>query len=103
MIAVDANGADQGPSAVAEGVRRSGLPVLLFGPAAQLAGAGPQAGAASRYRIELFSVGEREHIDRIEKAGERSRRPPRKCEPAVEASASASSNVRHHTVKNLPV
>jgi hypothetical protein len=32
VIAVDANGADQGPGAVAEGVRRSGLPVLLFGP-----------------------------------------------------------------------
>jgi glycerol-3-phosphate acyltransferase PlsX len=34
MIAVDANGADQGPAAVAEGARRSGLPILLFGPAA---------------------------------------------------------------------
>ena len=43
MIAVDANGADQGPSAVAEGVRRSGLPVLLFGPAALRAGGGPPA------------------------------------------------------------
>ena len=44
MIAVDANGADQGPGAVAEGVARSGLPVLLFGPAAELAGAaGPAA------------------------------------------------------------
>jgi glycerol-3-phosphate acyltransferase PlsX len=43
MIAVDANGADQGPDAVAEGVRRSGLPVLLFGPAAELAQAGPNA------------------------------------------------------------
>jgi phosphate acyltransferase len=43
VIAVDANGADQGPGAVAEGVRRSGLPVLLFGPAAQVAGAGPHA------------------------------------------------------------
>jgi phosphate acyltransferase len=41
MIAVDANGADQGPAAVAEGVRRSGLPVLLFGPEAELSGAGP--------------------------------------------------------------
>ena len=40
MIAVDANGADQGPRAVAEGVARSGLPVLLFGPAAELADAG---------------------------------------------------------------
>ena len=40
MIAVDANGADQGPGAVAEGVRRSGLPVVLFGPQAELAGAG---------------------------------------------------------------
>ncbi|HEX6582259.1 MAG TPA: phosphate acyltransferase PlsX [Thermoleophilaceae bacterium] len=44
MIAVDANGADQGPGAVAEGVARSGLPVLLFGPAAEIAGpAGPLA------------------------------------------------------------
>ena len=33
MIAVDANGADKGPAAVAEGARRSGLDVLLFGPA----------------------------------------------------------------------
>jgi phosphate acyltransferase len=33
VIAVDANGADKGPAAVAEGARRSGLDVLLFGPA----------------------------------------------------------------------
>jgi phosphate acyltransferase len=43
VIAVDANGADHGPGAVAEGVRRSGLPVLLFGPRSELAGAGPHA------------------------------------------------------------
>jgi phosphate acyltransferase len=44
VIAVDANGADKGPAAVAEGVGRAGLPVLLFGPAAELTGpAGPQA------------------------------------------------------------
>ena len=44
MIAVDANGADQGPRAVAEGVVRSGLPVLLFGPEGEIAGpAGPHA------------------------------------------------------------
>jgi glycerol-3-phosphate acyltransferase PlsX len=43
MIAVDANGADQGPGAVAEGVRRAGLPVLLFGPAGALADAGAHA------------------------------------------------------------
>ena len=43
MISVDANGADQGPAAVAEGARRSGLPVLLFGPVASLADAGPHA------------------------------------------------------------
>jgi glycerol-3-phosphate acyltransferase PlsX len=36
VIAVDANGADQGPAAVAEGARRSGTPVLVFGPAAEL-------------------------------------------------------------------
>jgi glycerol-3-phosphate acyltransferase PlsX len=36
VIAVDANGADAGPAAVAEGARRSGENVLLFGPAAQL-------------------------------------------------------------------
>jgi phosphate acyltransferase len=43
VIAVDANGADQGPGAVAEGVRRSGLPVLLFGPRIELLGAGERA------------------------------------------------------------
>ena len=43
MIALDANGADRGPAAVAEGARRSGLPVLVFGPAAQLADAGELA------------------------------------------------------------
>jgi phosphate acyltransferase len=43
VIAVDANGADQGPAAVAEGVRRSGLPVLLLGPANELGDAGPNA------------------------------------------------------------
>ena len=44
MIAVDANGADQGPVAVADGVARSGLPVLLFGPAAEIGeSAGPRA------------------------------------------------------------
>jgi glycerol-3-phosphate acyltransferase PlsX len=43
VVAVDANGADRGPGAVAEGVRRSGLPVLLFGPADAVAGAGPHA------------------------------------------------------------
>jgi len=34
VIAVDANGADRGPAAVAEGASRAGLPVLLFGPRA---------------------------------------------------------------------
>ena len=44
MIAVDANGADKGPGAVAEGVGRSGLPVLLFGPEPEIRGpAGPRA------------------------------------------------------------
>jgi phosphate acyltransferase len=44
VIAVDANGADKGPVAVAAGVGRAGLPVLLFGPAAEVAGpAGPHA------------------------------------------------------------
>jgi len=44
VIAVDANGADRGPAAVAEGVARSRLPVLLFGPAERLRGsAGPHA------------------------------------------------------------
>jgi glycerol-3-phosphate acyltransferase PlsX len=43
VIALDANGADQGPAAVAEGARRSGLPVLLFGPAAELGEAGELA------------------------------------------------------------
>jgi phosphate acyltransferase len=44
VIAVDANGADKGPAAVAEGVGRSGLPVLLFGPESEIRGpAGPRA------------------------------------------------------------
>ena len=43
MIALDANGPDRGPAAAAEGARRSGLPVLLFGPAAELGGAGDLA------------------------------------------------------------
>ena len=41
MIAVDANGADAGPSAVAEGARLSGERVLLFGPAAEIGDPGP--------------------------------------------------------------
>jgi phosphate acyltransferase len=43
VIALDANGADAGAAAVAEGARRSGLPVLLFGPAAELRGGGEKA------------------------------------------------------------
>jgi phosphate acyltransferase len=43
VIAVDANGADRGPGAIAEGVRSSGLAVLLFGPASEVEGAGPLA------------------------------------------------------------
>jgi phosphate acyltransferase len=39
VIALDANGADAGPATVAEGARRSGVEVMLFGPAAQLEGA----------------------------------------------------------------
>ena len=38
MIALDANGADAGPAAVADGARLSGEQVLAFGPAAQLGG-----------------------------------------------------------------
>jgi phosphate acyltransferase len=44
VIALDANGADRGPAAVAEGARRSGLPVLLFGPAAELGDPGDRVG-----------------------------------------------------------
>ncbi len=40
MIALDANGADGGPALVADGARRSGESVLLFGPAAELGPAG---------------------------------------------------------------
>jgi glycerol-3-phosphate acyltransferase PlsX len=38
MIALDANGADRGPRTVAEGARRAGVPVTIFGPAAELEG-----------------------------------------------------------------
>jgi len=43
VIAVDANGADQGPGAVAEGVRRSELAALVFGPAAEIQAVGSHA------------------------------------------------------------
>ena len=36
MIAVDANGADRGPAAVAEGARQAGVPVTIFGPVSEL-------------------------------------------------------------------
>jgi phosphate acyltransferase len=39
VIALDANGADRGPAAVAEGARLAGLPVALFGPAAEMSDA----------------------------------------------------------------
>jgi glycerol-3-phosphate acyltransferase PlsX len=38
VIALDANGADRGPRSVADGARRSGVPVTIFGPAAGLEG-----------------------------------------------------------------
>jgi phosphate acyltransferase len=38
MIALDANGSDRGPRNVAEGGRRAGVPVTIFGPAAELDG-----------------------------------------------------------------
>jgi phosphate acyltransferase len=36
VIALDANGADRGPRNVAEGGRRAGVPVTIFGPATEL-------------------------------------------------------------------
>ncbi len=42
MIAVDANGADRGPAAVAEGARMSDLPVTVFGPASEFGDPGGQ-------------------------------------------------------------
>jgi glycerol-3-phosphate acyltransferase PlsX len=36
VIALDAHGADRGPGTVAEGARRAGLPVRLFGPGSEL-------------------------------------------------------------------
>ena len=43
MIALDANGADRGAGTVVEGARRAGVPVLLFGPASEIAA--PPGGA----------------------------------------------------------
>ena len=48
MIALDANGADGGPAIVAEGGRRSGADVTLFGPAAELEGFEPVVDAPVR-------------------------------------------------------
>src|SRR5207245_10498760 len=39
---LDANGADRGPATVAEGGRRSGVPVVLFGPRAEIEGFGAE-------------------------------------------------------------
>jgi glycerol-3-phosphate acyltransferase PlsX len=41
VIALDANGADRGAATVAEGGRSSGVPVRIFGPAAELGGPAP--------------------------------------------------------------
>jgi glycerol-3-phosphate acyltransferase PlsX len=38
VIALDANGADRGAACVAEGGRSSGVPVTIFGPAAEIGG-----------------------------------------------------------------
>lgn len=38
MIALDANGADNGAATVAEGGRESGVPVTIFGPASEMGG-----------------------------------------------------------------
>jgi glycerol-3-phosphate acyltransferase PlsX len=38
VIALDANGADRGAASVAEGGRNSGVPVRIFGPAAEMGG-----------------------------------------------------------------
>jgi glycerol-3-phosphate acyltransferase PlsX len=40
VIALDANGADRGAATVAEGGRSSGVPVRIFGPAAEIGAAG---------------------------------------------------------------
>ncbi|HWH43163.1 MAG TPA: phosphate acyltransferase PlsX [Thermoleophilaceae bacterium] len=40
MIALDANGADRGTAAVVDGARRAGVATTLYGPAAELEGAG---------------------------------------------------------------
>ena len=42
MIALDANGADGGPAVVADGAKRSGEQVLLFGPKDELGGSGAE-------------------------------------------------------------
>ena len=41
MIALDANGADRGAATVAQGGRESGVPVRIFGPAAEIGGPAP--------------------------------------------------------------
>src|SRR4051794_41943257 len=38
MIALDANGADNGAAVVAQGGRESGVPVTIFGPAGEIGG-----------------------------------------------------------------
>jgi phosphate acyltransferase len=64
VIAVDANGADQGPAAVAEGARRSGTETLLFGPADELEGGGEIVDSPERIKSGPDPVrAVREHPD----------------------------------------
>ena len=63
MVSVDANGADRGPGAVAEGVRRCGLPVLLFGPTAELSQAGPHAEIVDAPKLSVDAIVERAASD----------------------------------------
>jgi glycerol-3-phosphate acyltransferase PlsX len=49
VIALDALGADGGPAVVGDGARRAGIPVLVFGPAAEL-------GAATEDGLELVDA-----------------------------------------------
>ncbi len=62
MIALDANGADAGPATVAEGARRSGEPVLIFGPASELGDPAGLAGASQVVDAPVKIGGEEEPV-----------------------------------------
>ena len=72
MIALDANGADAGPARVAEGARRAGVPVTLFGPAGELRAGGENDASLRVIDAPMAIRGEEEPARAVRRAPEAS-------------------------------